>query len=76
LSRVDGMRDENRSDEWIYRYSFTITLDSDSLQSLTVYDALHSFLDHERHPFYYDERRIPAHTCYTCLNDVCLSKAH
>jgi hypothetical protein len=38
----------SRSDEWIYWRSFTITLNSDSLQSLTVHDSLHSLLDHKR----------------------------
>jgi hypothetical protein len=52
----------SRLDEWIYWCSFTFTLTSDSLQSLTVHDLLHSLLDHKRLPFYYDERRIPAHT--------------
>jgi hypothetical protein len=52
----------SRSDEWIYWCSFTITLNSDSLQSLTVYYLLYSLLDHERLPFCYEERRIPAHT--------------
>jgi hypothetical protein len=60
-----------RSDEWIHWCSFTITLNSDSLQLLTLYDLLHFLLDHERLPFYYDERRIPAHT-FNCL-ERCLS---
>jgi hypothetical protein len=56
----------SRSDEWIYWCSFTITLNSDSLHSLTVYVSLHSLLNHERLPLYYDKRRIPAHTL-NCL---------
>jgi hypothetical protein len=48
----------SRLDEWIYWYSLIIALSSDSLQSLKIYDSLHSLLDHERLPFYYDEQRI------------------
>jgi hypothetical protein len=38
---------------------------------MTVYDSLHSLLDHERLPFRHDERRISAHTL-NCL-ERCLS---
>jgi hypothetical protein len=61
----------SRSDDWIYWRSFKIILNSDSLQSLTVYDSLHSLLAHERLPVYYDERRNPALTL-NCL-ERCLS---
>jgi hypothetical protein len=50
----------------IYWRSFIITLNSDSLQSLTVYSSRHSLLDNDHLPVYYDERRIPAHTL-NCL---------
>jgi hypothetical protein len=45
----------SRSGEWIYWCSFTVTLSYDSLQLLTVYDLLHSVLDHECLPFCYEE---------------------
>jgi hypothetical protein len=61
----------SRSDDCIYWCSFTITLNSDSLQSLTLYEPLHSLLDCEHLPFCYDERRIPANTL-NCL-ERCLS---
>jgi hypothetical protein len=35
---------------------------------MTLYDSFHSLLDHERLPFCYDERRIPAHVCLTNLS--------
>jgi hypothetical protein len=63
---------DSRSDKWIYWCSFTTTINSDSLQSLTVYDSLHSLLAHGgRLAFCYNERRISAHTL-NCL-EQCLS---
>jgi hypothetical protein len=59
---------DSRLDEWIYWCCFTITLNSDSLQSLTGYNSFHSLLDYECLPFYYDERRIPAHCLERCLS--------
>jgi hypothetical protein len=59
LPRVAGIRvtriTNSRWDEWIYLRSFTITTNYDSSQSMTVYDSLHSLLDHERLPFHRDE---------------------
>jgi hypothetical protein len=72
LPRAGGVRMKittgSRSDERIYWSYFTITLNSDSLQSLTVYDLLHFLLDHECLPSYYDEQRIPAHCLERCLS--------
>jgi hypothetical protein len=60
-------------DDWVYWHFYTITLNSDSLQSMTVYyDSPHSLLDHERLLFYYDEQELLL-TPWTALNDVCLS---
>jgi hypothetical protein len=52
----------SRTDELIYWWSFTIAINYDSLQSMTFYDSLLSLLDHEHLPFFYNERRISAHT--------------
>jgi hypothetical protein len=41
--------------DWIYWHFFTITSNYDSSQSMTVYDSLHSLLDHERLLFHRDE---------------------
>jgi hypothetical protein len=41
--------------------SITITTNYNSSQSVTVYDSLHSLLDHEHLLFHCDERRITAH---------------
>jgi hypothetical protein len=48
---------------------FTITLNCDSSQSVTVHDSLHSLLDHERLLFLSDEWRtkVPADTL-NCLD--------
>jgi hypothetical protein len=35
---------------------------------VSVYDPLHSLLDHKSLPFYYDERRISAHGLERCLS--------
>jgi hypothetical protein len=38
-------------DDCIYWQFFTITINEDSSQSITVYDSLHSLLDYECLPF-------------------------
>jgi hypothetical protein len=38
-------------DDWIYWHFFTITINYESSQSITVYDWLHSLLDYECLPF-------------------------
>jgi hypothetical protein len=42
-------------DDWIYWHFFTITVNYDSSQSMTVYDSLPSLLDHECLLFHCDE---------------------
>jgi hypothetical protein len=42
-------------DDLIYWHFFTITLNYDSSQSVTVYDSLNSLLDHELLLFHCDE---------------------
>jgi hypothetical protein len=42
---------------WIYWHFFTIPINYDSSQSMTVYDSLHSLLDHERLLFHCDQWR-------------------
>jgi hypothetical protein len=44
-------------DDWIYWHFFTITINYDSLQSVTLYESLHSLLNHERFLFHCDEWR-------------------
>jgi hypothetical protein len=44
-------------DDLIYLYFFTITINSDSSQSMTAWDTLHSLLDHERPLFHCVEWR-------------------
>jgi hypothetical protein len=70
IARFKGVRvtklTGSRSYERIYLCSFTITLSSDRLQTMTVYDSLHSLLDHKRLLFHCDERRISVHTL-NCL---------
>jgi hypothetical protein len=62
-----GCRDEKYLvTDWIYWHFFTITINYYSPQSMTVYDSLHSLLDHERLLFHCDEWRITAHTL-NCL---------
>jgi hypothetical protein len=48
---------DSRFDDWFYWHFFTITLNSDGLESMTVYDSLHSLLDHQRLLFHCDEWR-------------------
>jgi hypothetical protein len=47
----------SRFDDWIFWHFFTITFDSDSLQSMTVYDSLRSLLYHDLLLFQRDEWR-------------------
>jgi hypothetical protein len=57
----------------IYWHFFTITINYDSSQSMSVYDLLHSLLDHEHVLFHCDDQwRISAHTLNS-LNDICLT---
>jgi hypothetical protein len=42
-------------DDWIYWLFFAIAINYDSSQSMTVYDSLHSWLDHQRLLFHSDE---------------------
>jgi hypothetical protein len=58
-------------DDWIYWHFFTITVNYDSSQSMTVSDLLHCLLEHERLLFHCDEWRITAHVL-NCL-ERCLS---
>jgi hypothetical protein len=45
-----------RFDDWIYWTSpIIVTVNYDSLQSMTVYDSLYSLLDHEHHRLHCDE---------------------
>jgi hypothetical protein len=53
-------------DDWVYWHFFTITINYDSSQSVTVYNLLHSLLDHEWLFFHYIEWQITAHTL-NCL---------
>jgi hypothetical protein len=65
----------SRSDEWSFWCSFTITLNFDNLQSMTLYDSLRSFLDQERLPFYSENEEFLL-THLTALNNFCPTKAH
>jgi hypothetical protein len=58
--------------DWIYWHFFTITIIYDSSQSMTVYNTLHSLLDHECLLFHCDEWLL---THWTTLNDVCLDES-
>jgi hypothetical protein len=46
---------------WIYWHFFTITINYNSSQSMTVYGSLHSLLDYECLLFHCDERRTINH---------------
>jgi hypothetical protein len=59
-------------DDWIYWHFFTIITSSNSPQSMTMWDSLHSWLDHECLLLHCDEWRIIAHTVDS-LNGVCLT---
>jgi hypothetical protein len=48
-------------DDWIYWHFFTITIDSNSPQSMAAYNLLHSLLYHERLLFLCDECRTKNH---------------
>jgi hypothetical protein len=65
LSRIRGFAWQiimgSGLDVWIYWHFFTITVDYDNLKSMTVYDSLHSLLDHDCLLFQCDEIRTTNH---------------
>jgi hypothetical protein len=54
-------------DDWIY-WHFIITINYDSSQSVTVYDSLHSLLDHESLLNRCDEWRTTNHCSHIELS--------
>jgi hypothetical protein len=57
-------------DVWIYWRFFTIKISRDSSESMTVYDSVHSLLDHERLLFHCDECRTTNLCSHTELSYV------
>jgi hypothetical protein len=59
----------SRLHDEIYWHFFTIAINYDSSQSMTVHDSLYSLLNYERLLFHCDERRITAHTLNSLTNE-------
>jgi hypothetical protein len=54
-------------DDWVYWHFFTIMINYDSSQSMTVYNSLHSLLGYECILFYCDEWWMTNHCSHTEL---------
>jgi hypothetical protein len=63
----------SRCDDWVYWHFFTITFNSDSLQSVTLYDSFHSFFCAASVFSSTMTNNEFLLTPWTALNDVCLS---